>query len=276
MSQTTIAAGETIADGTQARSKPVQAKLLSPLSFLAFLLVWEASVWALGVKKFVLPAPSDVVKIVVSDLTSGLIVRHFSITLSEVLGGFALAAVVGILLGTAIALIPILNRAIYPLILTFQTIPKVAVAPLFLIWFGYGIQSKIITVATIAFFPILVNVIVGLSTVDARRILLMRALRAGPFKTYLKVRLPSMLPYLFAGLEVAIVFSVTGAIVGEFIGASVGLGALIIQRQAAIDVAGAFSVLVYLAIMGLGLHAILKMIGHRFTSWANTETIINA
>jgi NitT/TauT family transport system permease protein len=273
MSQTPLAA--TAPAGEEARANRLPDKLLSPLAFVAFLVFWEAAVWALGVKKFVLPAPSDVVKIFVSDLTSGLIVRHFGITLTEVLGGFALAAVVGILLGTVIALIPVVNRAVYPLILTFQTIPKVAIAPLFLIWFGYGIQSKIITVATIAFFPILVNIIVGLSTVDARRILLMRALRAGPFKTYLKVRLPSMLPYLFAGLEVAIVFSVTGAIVGEFIGASVGLGALIIQRQAAIDVAGVFSVLVYMAVMGLGLHAILKMIGQRFTGWANTETIIN-
>lgn len=252
------------------------SSLLVLSSFVLFLLIWEACVRLGGVPAFVLPAPTDVLRVAYNDLVSGLIMRHFMVTLGEVLGGFLLAAITGIALGTAIALFPILERTLYPLVLAFQTVPKVAIAPLFLIWFGFGPQSKIITVATIAFFPILVNVVVGLSTVDSRRILLMRALRASPMTTYLKVRLPSMLPYLFAGLEVAIVFSVTGAIVGEFIGASVGLGSLIIQRQASVDVAGVFSVLVYLSLMGLALHAALKSVGRRYTSWAQTETIVNA
>jgi NitT/TauT family transport system permease protein len=241
-----------------------------------FVLIWEACVRFASVPAFVLPAPTDVLRVAYNDLASGLIVRHFIVTLSEVVGGFILAAAAGVGLGTAIALLPFLERTLYPLVLAFQTVPKVAIAPLFLIWFGFGEQSKIITVATIAFFPILVNVVVGLSTVDARRILLMQALRAGPMTTYVKVRLPGMLPYLFAGLEVAIVFSVTGAIVGEFIGASVGLGSLIIQRQASVDIAGVFSVLVYLSLMGLALHAALKSVGRRYTSWAQTETIVNA
>jgi NitT/TauT family transport system permease protein len=268
----TIAATEP-AEGRRLR---LPSSLLVLSSFILFVLIWEVCVRFAGVPAFVLPAPTDVMRVAYNDLASGLIVRHFVVTLSEVLGGFVLAAIIGVALGTAIALFPILEKTLYPLVLAFQTVPKVAIAPLFLIWFGFGQQSKIITVATIAFFPILVNVVVGLSTVDSRRILLMRALRASPMTTYLKVQLPSMLPYLFAGLEVAIVFSVTGAIVGEFIGASVGLGSLIIQRQATVDVAGVFSVLLYLSLMGLALHGALKAVGRRYTSWAQTETIVNA
>lgn len=252
-----------------------RSTLLAPVAFAAFLLVWELTVRVFEVPAYLVPTPSAAAIKVWSDLVSGLIVPHFWITLTEVVVGFAIAALGGIALGTVIGLMPVLNRAIYPLILAFQTIPKIALAPLFLIWFGFGPTSKIITVATIVFFPVLVNVVAGLSTVDARRLLLMRALGAGPLKTYWKVRFPSMLPYLFAGLEVAIVFSVTGAIVAEFIGASQGLGSLIIQRQSTSDVAGVFSILVYLTFMGLGLHAILRACGRHFTAWAQTERGMN-
>ncbi|MGE0503462.1 MAG: ABC transporter permease [Rhizobiaceae bacterium] len=259
-----------------ARSSVETTMLLAPLSFAIFLALWEIAVRVLDVPAYLVPTPSAVAVKAWSDLTSGLIVRHFGVTLFEVLAGFAIAAVGGVLVGTAIGLMPLLNRTIYPLILAFQTIPKIALAPLFLIWFGFGPTSKIVTVATIVFFPVLVNVIAGLSTVDARRLVLMRALGAGPLKAYVKVRFPSMLPYLFAGLEVAIVFSVTGAIVAEFIGASQGLGSLIIQRQSNSDVAGVFSVLVYLTIMGLVLHAVLRAIGRHFTAWAQTERVLNS
>ncbi len=175
-------------------------------------------------------------------------------------------------LGTAIALIPLFRQTLYPFVVAGQTIPKVAMAPLFIIRVGYGIQSKIVTVALIAFFPIVVNAIVGLETVDSRRLLLMRALRGRALQTYLKVRLPSMLPFLFAGLEMAIVFSVIGAIVAGFIGASVGLGSVIIQRQATVDVAGVFSVLLYLATMGIVLNLLLKAVARPFAGGGRAAT----
>ena len=251
------------------------SRLLPLLSFGVFLGLWQLAVVVFKVPSYLVPTPADVGRFFWSDLSSGLITRHFLITLHEVLTGFFIAAVGGLALGTAIGLLAWLNRLIYPLILAFQTVPKVALAPLFLIWFGFGPTSKIVTVATIVFFPIMVNVITGLSTVDPRRLLLMRALGAGVMTTYWRVRFPSMLPYLFAGLEVAIVFSVTGSIVAEFIGASAGLGSLIIQRQSTSDVVGVFSVLLYLTIMGLVLHGLLRAIGHRFTAWARTETVMN-
>ncbi|AOR77771.1 ABC transporter permease [Novosphingobium resinovorum] len=248
--------------------------LLSTLVVIALIGVWHVSTLAFAVPAYLIPTPASVGAKIIADLSSGAIVPHFMLTLTEVLIGFAIAAVLGVGIGTMLGLMPKVNRALYPIILAFQTVPKVALAPLFLIWFGFGITSKIVTVATIVFFPILVNVVVGLSTVDARRILLMRSLRASPLQTYFKVRFPSLLPFLFAGLEVAIVFSVTGAIVGEFIGASAGLGAIIVQRQAMADVEGVFSVLFFMSAMGLGLHAILKLVSMPLVAWSQTERIL--
>lgn len=238
------------------------------LSFVVLVVVWESLVSVLAIPSYLLPPPSAIFLRFYNDLISGLIIPHFEVTLIEVLVGFSLAAFIGVLLGSAIALIPVIDKVVYPYVLGLQTIPKIAIAPLFLIWFGYGIQSKITTAAIIAFFPILVNVIAGLKTVDPRCLMLMRALRANPIQIFLKVRLPAMLPYLFAGLEVAIIFALIGAIVGEFIGASKGLGSLILQRQGAVDVSGVFSVLMYLSIMGLGLNFILRIVARRYAFWS--------
>lgn len=241
------------------------------LTSIVLLAVWETAVRLLDVPSFIVPAPSAVMRRVVNDLTTGIILPHLWLTFVEVMLGFAIAALLGIALGTGIALVRFLEKSLYPFILALQTIPKVAVAPLLLIWFGYGMQSKVVTAALLAFFPILVNVVAGLRTGDPRRVLLMRALRAGPVETYLKVRLPAMLPYLFAGLEVGVIFSVIGAIVGEFIGASSGLGSVIIQRQAAVDVEGVFSVLVYLSAMGIVLSVILGWIAKHYAFWSDNN-----
>jgi NitT/TauT family transport system permease protein len=253
-----------------------RSSLLVVVTLAGFLLVWEAAVSLLQVPQFILPPPSAVLRKAASDLASGVILPHLWQTLQEILIGFAAAAVTGTGLGTAIALVPALRQTLYPFVVASQTIPKVAIAPLFIIWFGYGIQSKIVTVALIAFFPIIVNVIVGLETVDPRRLLLMRALKGSAVQTYLKVRLPSMLPFLFAGLEMALIFSVIGAIVAEFIGASVGLGSVIIQRQATVDVAGVFSVLLHLSVMGIALNAILKLIARPFAFWSRSKDVVSA
>ncbi len=246
------------------------------VAVVGFLLFWEASVHFFNVQQFILPPPSAVATKFAEDLLSGAIIPHFRVTLIEVLCGFFLAATLGMILGSAIALIGVLERTLYPFILALQTVPKIALAPLFLIWFGYGLQSKIVTAGLIAFFPVLVNVISGMRTVDPRRILLMRALNASFLQTFLKVRLPSMLPQLFAGLEVAIIFAVIGAIVGEFIGASTGLGSLIVQRQASVDVSGVFSVLVYLSLMGITLNFVLRLLARRFAFWQRSREIVSA
>lgn len=240
---------------------------LAVLSVLAFLLFWEAMVYILNVKPYILPPPSTIVGRVLGDLTNGAMLRHFPTTFIEVALSFALASIAGLLIGTAIALVPFIEKTLFPLILSIQTVPKVAIAPLFIIWFGFGIQSKVITGALIAFFPILINVVSGLKAVDPKRVLLMRALKATPLQTFLKVRLPNMLPFLFAGLQIGLVFAIIGVIVGEFIGATTGLGVLITIRQGTIDIAGMFSVLIYLSMMGLVLSAILRAVARRYIFW---------
>jgi NitT/TauT family transport system permease protein len=241
--------------------------VMALLALAVFVALWELAIRVFNVQPFILPAPSEVAVRVVDDLAAGHIVRHFPITFAEVCLAFALASVAGVLAGTAIALVPLIERTVFPLILSIQTVPKVAIAPLFLIWFGFGIQSKVITGALIAFFPILINVVAGLKAVDAQQVLLMRALKASALQTFVKLRLPSMLPFLFAGLQIGLVFAVIGVIVGEFIGATNGLGVLIIIRQGAIDVAGMFSVLIYLAFMGVALSAVLRWVAGRYTFW---------
>lgn len=252
-------------------AKQIASQMLGPVAIAIFLVAWEVAVRTMEIPAYILSTPSQIAVVVYQDLFSGVVFPHFLVTLQEVVVGFGIATIGGVLLGTVIGLVPWINRTLYPMLLALQTIPKIALAPLFLIWFGFGITSKIVTVAVIVFFPIMVNVIAGIRTVDPRRLLLMKALGATPFETYVKVRFPSMLPFLFAGLEVAIIFSVTGAIVAEFIGASVGLGSMIIQRQSTSYVAGVFSILFYLTVMGLTLNAILRWIGNYFCSWARVK-----
>lgn len=242
-------------------------RLVALVGLVVILLVWENA----GIAEFILPKPSSIFDKLVGDARTGIILPHLWTTFVEVVVGFLFASTLGVVLGSAIALIPLVEGVVYPYVLALQTVPKVAVAPLFLIWFGFGLQSKVVTAGLIAFFPILVNVIAGLRTVEPRRLLLMRALKAGAWETFVKVRFPSMLPYLFAGLEVGIIFSVIGAIVAEFVGASQGLGSLIVQRQSAVDVAGVFSVLIYLSLMGLALNFILKLITRRFVFWTESS-----
>ena len=257
------------------QSLTVPHSLPAVVASVFLLIAWESGVAIFQVPAYIVPTPTAVAVRIYEDFSSGVIYSHFWLTLVEVILGFVVATIFGVGIGTAVALIPILDRTTYPILLALQAVPKVAIAPLLIIWFGYGMHSKVVMGALIAFFPILVNVIAGLKTTDSRRVLLMKALRARPIQIYMKVRLPSMLPYLFAGLEVGIVFALIGAIVGEFVGSSVGLGSLIIQRQAVVDVAGVFSVLFYLSVMGMVMSMGVKTAADRLTFWSRTIELTN-
>jgi NitT/TauT family transport system permease protein len=156
-------------------------------------------------------------------------------------------------------------------VVALQTLPKIAIAPLILVWVGLGIESKIIIAALVSFFPMLVNTIVGLKAASADKIELMHALTASRAKTFFLVRLPEALPYIFAGLQIGIVLAVLGAIVGEFVGAKAGLGYLIIQMNYTMDVAGMFAVLVILGVMGVALNVIVTMLRRRIIFWQRTD-----
>ncbi|MGH6943822.1 MAG: ABC transporter permease [Geminicoccaceae bacterium] len=231
------------------------------------LLVWEALVRVFAVPSFILPAPSSIAVALYRGFASGLYPYHIWVTLSETLLGFALAATVAFVFGTIIALSRPVEYFLYPYIVMFQSMPKVALAPLVVIWFGLGIASKTVNAALVAFFPLMVNTIAGLRAADEDRIELMRSLGASRMQIFRMLRLPSALPFLMAGLEVAMVFALTGSIVAEFVGAVAGLGSLIQSMNFTLDVAGQFSVLLILSLLGLALNRTILWIRRRVLFW---------
>jgi NitT/TauT family transport system permease protein len=250
--------------------------LLIPGVFVAFVGLWEWVVRHWSVPTFIAPAPSAVARSLGAGLRSGVYLDHFWVTLGEALAGFGIAAVAGIVLGAVIAQFRLVERTVYPYLVALQTLPKIAVAPLIIVWAGFGLSSKVIIAALVAFFPVLVNVIVGLKTIDQSKLELMRSLRASRWQIFRLVTFPNALPFIFAGLDIAIVFSVLGAIVGEFVGAQRGLGNLILQFNVTLDIAGVFAVLILLAALGIVLHLGMQAVERRVIFWAQPEEVINA
>jgi NitT/TauT family transport system permease protein len=248
--------------------------VLSAVILVALLAGWELSVRAGVLPAFLLPAPSKLISQFVTDITTPTILREALYTVSEIIFGFAAGAAAGIALGAAIALVPIIEKIVWPYIITLQTIPKVAIAPLLIIWFGFGIESKILIVALICFFPILVNAVAGFKSTDSRQVLLMSAMDATTWQVFRMVRLPNAVPFLIAGFQIAVVLSVIGAVIGEFLGASNGLGALIVIRQANMDVTGVFSVLAMLSIIGLSMNLAVTTLSRKLAFWSDTSVKI--
>jgi NitT/TauT family transport system permease protein len=248
--------------------------VLSALIFVSLLVAWELSVRAGMMPAFLLPAPSKLIAQFLADVTSTATLREALYTFSEIVLGFSAGAIAGIGLGAAIALVPIVEKIVWPYIITLQTIPKVAIAPLLIIWFGFGIESKILIVALICFFPILVNAVAGFKSTDSRQILLMSSMDATTWQVFRMVRLPNAVPFLIAGFQIAVVLSVIGAVIGEFLGASNGLGALIVIRQANMDVTGVFSVLAMLSIIGLSMNMAVIMLSRKLAFWSDTSVKI--
>jgi NitT/TauT family transport system permease protein len=234
---------------------------------VALLALWEAAVRLLQIPAFLLPAPSSVGVALYRGTVSGLYGEHIGVTLLETALGFLLGSVGGLLLGTAVALSRRFDYFVYPIIVMFQAMPKVALAPLIIVWFGLGITSKVVNAGLVCFFPLMINTIVGLRSADEDRISLMRSLAASPWQIFTMLRVPNALPYIFAGLEIAMIFALIGAIVGEFVGAQAGLGMLIQSMNFTMDVAGQFSILLILSVVGLLLNTSISLIRKRVLFW---------
>jgi NitT/TauT family transport system permease protein len=241
--------------------------LLSLATFAVFVVSWEVAVRAFGISKIVLPPPSAIAVAFWQSLCAGELHWHFAVTLYEVLAGFLLGSICGLLLGFVIALSPLMERIFYPYVVAFQTVPKVAIAPIIVIWFGYGVSSKVVITATIAFFPLLANTIMGLRAAPQDQVEMMISYTASRWQVFRMVRLLQALSYIFVGLDVAIVLSVIGAIVGEFVGAKAGLGYLILQKNFNFDMAGTFAILIILSLIGVGLHALIGLAQRRIVFW---------
>ena len=237
------------------------------LLIAAVLVVWEAGVVLFAIPQFILPAPSNVFVAFYRGFASALYIDHIWITVTETLMGFVLGTALAFMLGTVIALSRPVEYFLYPFVVMFQAMPKVALAPLIIVWFGLGLTSKVVNAALVAFFPLMVNTIVGLRSAEEDKVNLMRSLAASKTQIFWMLQLPNAMPYIFAGLEIAMIFALIGAIVAEFVGAQAGLGMLIQSMNFTMDVAGQFSVLLLLSLLGLLLNGIVMGVRRRVLFW---------
>ena len=239
---------------------------VAPLVTLVLLVVlWDLVVRVFDIKPFILPTPWMVGEALVRDF--GALVHHGTTTMQEVLAGFALSVLVGVPLALAIASSPLFERAAYPLLVGSQAVPKIAIAPLFVIWLGFGLAPKILMAFLISIFPVVVAGVVGLRSVEAEKLHLARSMGASRWQTFAMFRLPSALPSLFGGLKLAIAFAVTGAVVGEFIGADRGLGRVIMVANGNLDTPALFAAVVVLTAMAVALFYLVEALERVTVRW---------
>jgi len=235
---------------------------------------WALCVQALNVPPYILPAPTAVARA----LWSGLAVDPSSPlgyylplwgTMRNAMIGLGIGCGLGLVLGSLMAESRFIEKLLMPYVFALQSLPKVAIAPLVVIWFGFGGGSKIAVAALLSFFPILINSFTGLRSVEPERIDLMRSLSASRWEIYHIVKLPHAAPYIFAGLDMAVVYALLGTIVAEFLGAQQGMGVVITQAQAVTDVAGVFAALIILGATGILLHGLVRRAERRLIHWVD-------
>lgn len=235
--------------------------------YAAFLLGWEFLVPYFKVPAYIAPVPSAIAVALYKGLTTGTFVEDFAVTMFETLSGFGIAVVGGFIVGALIVEVRYIERVVYPLIVAFQSVPKIAMAPLLLIWIGFGIESKIAMAALVAFFPMLVNTISGLRSYDRDMHELFNSLSASRYQQLRYLKFRAAVPFLIAGIDVSFIFALLGSIVGEFVGASAGLGYVILQLQFQLDTAGVFAILVLLGLIGVSGHSLIGFVGRRVAFW---------
>jgi ABC-type nitrate/sulfonate/bicarbonate transport system permease component len=234
----------------------VVQQVIAPLLVVAGLIgIWELAVAVFDIKTYVLPAPSAIAGSIATNWS--LLIGNLGVTVEEMLLGFALATVVGVMLGTLIALSTVFRRGVFPLVIASQTVPVIAIAPVLVIWFGYDILPRVLVTALIAFFPLTVNTVTGLRAVDPEQVRLFQSLNASRIQIFLKLTFPSGLPFLFAGLKVAATLSVIGATVGEWVGADRGLGYQIVTDTAQLETTRVFAAIVLLSLSGIILYLLV-------------------
>lgn len=234
--------------------------------FLALLAAWQAAVTMFGVREYILPGPLTVVRALAGDEIPWP--AHLWVTTLEIVGAFAVAGVVGVALGIAIAWSPVLATALVPFLVFVNTLPKVAVAPLFLLWLGYGIVPNMLIGALIGFFPVVINTAVGLSQVDEELLDLGRVFNAPKWRVFALIRIPNAYPYILSALKVTATAAVVGAIVGEFVASQRGLGYVIITTQGSMNTPVAFAALVWISVVGLAVYGAVVLAARWIAPWA--------
>lgn len=237
----------------------------STATIVAIVVVWELACRFFGIGSYLLPTPTDVVKTVVDD--PRFLMNHTGATAAATLAGFVLAVLAGVALAVAIVYSRLLEKTLFTSLVAFNAIPKVAIAPLFIMWVGTGIESKVLMAFLIAIFPIIVDTVAGLRAVDPAQLDLARTYRSSHFKMFWKIRFPNALPGIFAGMKVGITLALIGTIVGEFVGSNQGLGFVILQAQGTYQTPLVFAAIAVLSVLGVLLFNILDFAERRLLPW---------
>jgi putative hydroxymethylpyrimidine transport system permease protein len=245
-------------------------KWVAPVALLAIAIgAWELLAKLGHIENYLLPAPSEVASALWRD--RDLLSSDTWVTAREVLLGFALAVGVGVAIAIVLHLSPVLRRAVYPLVVASQAVPVVVIAPILVIWFGFGITPKLVVIALICFFPVVVNTLDGLEGVDREQIKMMRTLGASRLDLLRRLELPSALPFLFSGAKVAVAVAVIGAVFGELVGSDAGLGHAIQVGTAELETARVFAAVLILSVMAIALFGLVAMLERRTVPWAHTS-----
>jgi NitT/TauT family transport system permease protein len=232
-----------------------------------FLGLWQSIIWLSDYPSFILPSPGDVLNTLVRTLADGTLWRHAQVTLWEIFAGLGLGLVAATIVGYTLAKSPLLERLLSPYIVASQSVPVVAIAPLLVIWFGSGRLSKVLICALIVFFPVLVNTVVGIRSVEEDLRDLMRSLGANRWQTFKMLEVPAALPVLLGGLKISVTLSVIGAVVGEFVGADQGLGFLINQARGLFNTSLVFVSVLALVVIALALYGAVMLLEMWLLRW---------
>jgi len=235
---------------------------------VTILAVWQAYVSLFGISRIVLPGPADILSASISNWP--ILLKESWPTFLESVLGFALAVVIGIPVAVCVANSRVLNLTLYPILIATQSIPKVAVAPIILVWFGLGLQSKLVIAFLVAFFPIVVDTAAGMRATPPGLLELARSLRASPLQVFMKVQFPAALPFVFAGAKVAVTLAVIGAVIGEFVGSLNGLGNLLLTANSQLDSPLAWAALIWLSVLGILLFVAVVLAERIVMPWSQT------
>ena len=248
--------------------RDLQTAFYPLLGVAAIIVIWQVYVSAFGVSRIVLPGPLDILRATLANWP--ILMRETWPTFLESVLGFALAVAIGIPVAVCVASSRVLNLTLYPILIATQSIPKVAVAPIILVWFGLGLQSKLVIAFLVAFFPIVVDTATGMKATPPGLLELARSLRASPLQIFLKVQFPAALPSIFAGAKVAVTLAVIGAVIGEFVGSLNGLGNLLLTANSQLDSPLAWAALVWLSVLGIVLFAAVVVVERLVMPWSET------
>lgn len=251
------------------RLRSIGNKIIPIVFIIILLIIWEFIVNVGGIEKYILPAPTDVIEVLIKDFRN--MIPHILATLYEGMVGFLIAIVISIILAIIMDMVPLIKRALYPVLVISQTIPTVALAPLFIIWFGFGALPKIIVVVIVCFFPIVISIVDGLEGVDNDLINHFKLMGASKINVFLHLKLPYGMINFFSGMRIAATYSIMGAVIGEWLGGDKGLGVYMTRARSAYALDKMFASIVIIVVISMGIFLLVSLMEKLFTPWNNKK-----